>query len=78
MAQVAGSLAFRESRRPGYLTGVEHWEIDRAIQAGDVVSMVVTLDVSFGGTFRFSGRGTIDGVECARGRFYLATPNEET
>lgn len=85
MAQVAGGLAFRESRRHGYLTGVDHWEIDRMIQAGDVVSMIVTLDAAFGGTYRFSGTGTIAGVECARGRFYLATPpaeagatNEET
>jgi hypothetical protein len=78
MAQVAGGLAFQGSRAHGFLTGVDHWEIDRSIEPGEVVTLVVTLDVSFGGTYRFSGRGTIGGVECVRGRFYLAGPNEET
>ena len=78
MAQIAGGLAFHERKGHGFLTGVDHWEISRALQAGDVVSIVVTLDMQFGGTFRFSGACTIAGVECARGRFYLAAPNEET
>ena len=32
----------------------------------------VTLEAEFGGTFRFSGVGQVDGVDAARGRFYLA------
>jgi len=84
MAQVAGGLAFQDRRGHGFLTGVDHFEINRPLHAGDVVMLTVTLDASFGGTYRFSGTGTIAGVECARGRFYLATPakagatNEET
>jgi hypothetical protein len=39
-----------------------------------VIRFVVTLDADFGGTFRFSGRGLVDGVEVIRGRFYLASP----
>ena len=31
-----------------------------------------SLEAEFGGTFRFAGRGAIDGVEVLRGRFYLA------
>jgi len=31
------------------------------------------LDADFGGTFRFTGSGAIDGVEVIRGRFYLAS-----
>lgn len=69
MAQLAGGLVLREQ---GFLTGIDRCEIDRAIVAGDVVRFVVALDASFGGTFRFSGRGSIDGVEVVRGRFYLA------
>jgi len=33
----------------------------------------VSLEADFGGTFRFSGTASIDGVEVARGRFYLAS-----
>lgn len=72
MAQLAGGLVFDEQ---GFLTGIDRCEIDRPIAAGDVIRFVVTLDAAFGGTFRFTGRGTIDGVEVARGRFYLASPN---
>ena len=69
MAQLAGGLVFEQQ---GFLTGVDACEIDRPIVPGDVVRFVVTLDAAFGGTFRFSARGLVDGVEIARGRFYLA------
>ena len=72
MAQLGGGLAFAESRAPGFLTGIDRCEVDRAIEAGDVIRFVVTLDADFGGTFRFTGRGLVDGVEVIRGRFYLA------
>jgi 3-hydroxymyristoyl/3-hydroxydecanoyl-(acyl carrier protein) dehydratase len=71
MAQLGGGLAF-DSRSHGFLTGIERCEVDRAIEVGDVIRFVVTLDADFGGTFRFSGSGLIDGVEVIRGRFYLA------
>jgi len=73
MAQLGGGLAFAESHAHGFLTGIDECEVDRAFEAGDVIRFVVTLDADFGGTFRFSGRGMIDGVEVIRGRFYLAT-----
>jgi 3-hydroxymyristoyl/3-hydroxydecanoyl-(acyl carrier protein) dehydratase len=72
MAQLAGGLVFDGQ---GLLTGIDACEIDRAIAPGDVIRFVVTLDAAFGGTFRFSGRGSMDGVEVARGRFYLASSN---
>jgi len=72
MAQLGGGLAFANSRSHAFLTGIDRCEIDRAIEAGDVIRFVVTLDADFGGTFRFTGTGTIDGVEIMRGRFYLA------
>jgi 3-hydroxymyristoyl/3-hydroxydecanoyl-(acyl carrier protein) dehydratase len=74
MAQLGGGLAFANSRSHAFLTGIDRCEIDRAIEAGDVIRFVVTLDADFGGTFRFTGTGTIDGVEVIRGRFYLASP----
>jgi len=73
MAQLGGGLAFADSPSHAFLSGIDGCEVDRAIEAGDVIRFVVTLDAGFGGTFRFSGRGAIDGVEVIRGRFYLAS-----
>src|SRR3984893_19524768 len=69
MAQLAGGLVFREQH--GCLTGIDDCAIDRRIEPGDVVTLRVTLDAQFGGTYRFSGTGTIDGLQCVRGCFYL-------
>ena len=70
MAQLAGGLVFREA--PGLLTGIDHCEIDRPIEPGDIIALTVTLEAEFGGTYRFSGTGSIGGLQCVRGRFYLA------
>ncbi len=70
MAQLAGGLVFQEAH--GFLTGIDQCEIDRPIEPGDVVTFSVKLEAEFGGTYRFSGTGAIGGLECARGRFYLA------
>jgi hypothetical protein len=72
MAQLGGGLAFADSHSHAFLSGIDGCEVDRPIEAGDVIRFVVTLDANFGGTFRFSGTGAIDGVEVIRGRFYLA------
>jgi 3-hydroxymyristoyl/3-hydroxydecanoyl-(acyl carrier protein) dehydratase len=72
MAQLGGGLAFSASSSHAFLSGIDRCEVDRAIETGDVIRFVVTLDADFGGTFRFSGRGLVDGVEVIRGRFYLA------
>ena len=70
MAQLGGGLVFRESH--GLLTGIDGCEVTRAIEPGDVVDLTVTLDAEFGGTFRFTGTGSVGGLQCVRGRFYLA------
>jgi hypothetical protein len=72
MAQLGGGLAFSDSTSHAFLSGIDRCEIDRPIVAGDVIRFIVTLDADFGGTFRFTGSGAIDGVEVIRGRFYLA------
>ena len=74
MAQLGGGLAFAAAGSHALLSGIDRCEIDRAFEAGDVVRFFVTLEADFGGTFRFSGRGVVDGVEVVRGRFYLASP----
>ncbi|MEA2162009.1 MAG: FabA-like domain [Thermoanaerobaculia bacterium] len=73
MAQLGGGLAFADSQSHAFLTGIDGCEVDRFIEAGDVIRFVVTLDAQFGGTFRFSGRGVVDGVEVIRSRFYLSS-----
>lgn len=70
MAQFAGGLVFREQ---GFLTGIDRCELVRQIEPGDVMVCTVTLEAEFGGTFRFTGTGRVDGVEVLRGRFYLSS-----
>ncbi|MEO8036815.1 MAG: hypothetical protein ABI837_20450 [Acidobacteriota bacterium] len=77
MAQLGGGLVFGDSRSHGFLTGIDRCEVDRMLVPGDVVVLRVKLEADFGGIFRFSGTGCIDGVELVRGRFYLASPDAE-
>ena len=74
MAQFAGGLVFEGQ---GFLTGIDRCEISRAVEAGDRVAVTVSLEAEFGGTYRFQGVATCDGVEIGRGRFYLAGPSHE-
>ena len=74
MAQFAGGLAFDEDHGHGFLTGIDRCEVTAPIEPGDEVTITVSLEVAFGGTFRFSGIGRVRGVEVVRGRFYLASP----
>ena len=76
MAQLAGGLVFDPAQH-GFLSGIDRFVQDRAPAVGDIVRIVVRLDAELGGLFRFSATGTIDGVEVARGRFYLAGPSHE-
>lgn len=69
MAQFAGGLVFREQ---GFFSGIDRCELLRPLEPGDVMVCTVTLEADFGGTFRFSGTGHVDGVEVLRGRFYLS------
>lgn len=70
MAQLAGGLVFREAH--GFLSGIDDCEIMRPVVPGDVVLLTVKLDGQFGGLYRFSATGTMGGLQCVRGRFYLA------
>jgi len=71
MAQFGGGLVFDPSRH-GFVSGIDACEVDRPIVAGDRVNIHVILEADFGGIFRFRGTASIEGVEVARGRFYLA------
>jgi len=72
MAQFGGGLAFRDQGGHGYLTAIDNASIDRPIEAGQAFNLHVRLEAEFGGIFRFQGVATLEGVECARARFYLA------
>ena len=69
MAQFAGGLVFEEQ---GFFSGIDRCELVRQLEVGDVLVCTVTLEADFGGTFRFSGIGRVDGVEAVRGRFHLS------
>ena len=69
MEQFAGGLVFDEQ---GFFTGIDRCELTRQLEVGDVVVCTVSLEAEFGGTFRFSGTGHVNGVEVLRGRFYLS------
>ena len=71
MAQFGGGLVFDPSRH-GFVSGIDACEVDRPIVAGDRLNIHVILEADFGGIFRFRGTASIEGVEVARGRFYLA------
>jgi len=70
MAQLAGGMVFRQAH--GFLTGIDDCSVDRRIEPGDIITLSVKLEAQFGGTYRFAGTGSIGGLQCARGRFYLA------
>jgi 3-hydroxymyristoyl/3-hydroxydecanoyl-(acyl carrier protein) dehydratase len=72
MAQFAGGLVLESQ---GFLTGIDRCEVLREIVPGDVLVCTVELEAEFGGTFRFSGTGRVDGVDVVKGRFYLASSN---
>ncbi|HEX8411501.1 MAG TPA: hypothetical protein VF883_21775 [Thermoanaerobaculia bacterium] len=69
MAQFAGGLVFSEQ---GFFSGIDRCELMRQLEPGDVMVCTITLEADFGGLFRFSGTGHVDGVEAVRGRFYLS------
>lgn len=75
MAQFAGGLVFREQ---GFVSGIDSCEIARAVTAGDVVRITVSLEASFGGIHRFRARGVCEGVEVVHARFYLAEAHAES
>ena len=71
MAQFGGGLVFDPSHH-GFVSGIDACEVDRPIVAGDRLDIRVIVEADFGGIFRFRGTASIEGVEVARGRFYLA------
>lgn len=75
MAQLAGGLVFDPARH-GFLSGIDDFELG-SVTPGDVVRIVVRLDAQLGDLYRFTARGSVDGVDVARGRFTLAASAHE-
>jgi 3-hydroxymyristoyl/3-hydroxydecanoyl-(acyl carrier protein) dehydratase len=71
MAQIGGALVFQNSR-PAMLSAIDSARIDTPFSTGDLIRLLVRLEVQFGGIYRFSGTAVRDGVEIGRARFYLA------
>lgn len=77
MAQIAGSLVFTTPGEHGFLSAIDEYSLNDAIGAGDSIALRVTHDASFGRIFRFSGVAYREGLEFARAKFYLASPEPE-
>jgi hypothetical protein len=73
MAQVGGSLVFRDAKSPGFLSAIDDACIRGPIAVGDRLTLRVTLDASFGRIFRMSGLARNGETEAASARFYLAS-----
>jgi len=73
MAQFGGGLAFRDRPGHAFLSAIDDASMDVPVEAGHAFEVKVELEADFGGMFRFQGRAFLDGVECARARFYLST-----
>jgi len=72
MAQLAGGLVFRDGER-GFLSAIDAFQLERAVEVGDVVTIRVELEAALGALFRFRAAAMVDGVEVARGRVVLAS-----
>jgi len=72
MAQLAGGLVFRDGER-GFLSAIDSFELERTVEAGEVVRIRVELEAALGALFRFRAAAMVDGVEVARGRVVLAS-----
>src|SRR5262245_43111016 len=77
MAQAAGALLNaldRATATPGYLAGVDDFEMLGEVRAGDAMHVEVELHRIMAAAARFQGRVLIDGKVVAQGRVTLALP----
>jgi hypothetical protein len=72
MAQLGGGLAFRGTENQALLSAIDGASIDEPLVPGERLRLVVNLEASFGGIFRFRGVAFREGLEVGRARFYLA------
>lgn len=73
MAQVGGSIVFRDSGERAYLSGIDGVALDGAIAEGDRIDLDVELEAELPGLYQFRATGIRDGVAIARARFVLAS-----
>lgn len=77
MAQLAGGLAFSDSKTHAWLTAIDEASLVRPPMIGDMIEIRVEMDARFERIFRFRGVALCDGLELARAKFYLAEPLSE-
>lgn len=79
MAQVAGSIVFdASSSSPALLSGIRNASIDAPFEPGDAVTIRATLEGDFEGVWGFRASAIRNGLECARARLYLASPQKSS
>jgi 3-hydroxymyristoyl/3-hydroxydecanoyl-(acyl carrier protein) dehydratase len=77
LAQAAGALLNAldlAEATPGYLAGVDDFQLHREVRVGDAVHVEVELHRIMGSAARFRARAVVDGTVVAEGRVTLALP----
>jgi 3-hydroxymyristoyl/3-hydroxydecanoyl-(acyl carrier protein) dehydratase len=73
MAQVGGSIVFRNPGERGLLSGLDDVEMHGSVEPGDRIEIEVKLEVELGGLYRLSGTARRDDTLIVSARFYLAS-----
>ena len=77
LAQSAGALLNAlelAEATPGYLAGVDDFQLHREVRVGDAIHVEVELHRVMGSAARFRARALVDGTVVAEGRVTLALP----
>lgn len=77
MAQIGGTLAFRASSAPGFLSAIDEARFLEPVALGEALRIEVTLRASLGRIHRLEGKALRGEAEVARARFYLAAGETE-
>jgi len=72
MAQIGGTLVFRNTSAPGFLSAIDGASIDGPILPGDSLDIRVRVEAEFNGLYRFNACALRNGLEFARAKFYLS------
>ena len=78
MAQVGGSVVFREPGARGFLFGADEVEIHRTPQPGDRILIEVCLEAELTGLFRLRGTARLGDTLLGSARFFLAAQTESS
>lgn len=75
LAQAGGALInANQEGTAGYLAGIDDFQTQRPVRAGDTLTIEVEIVRRAGGATLLRGRALVDGEPCGEGRITLALP----